>query len=187
MHQELVVLTLGVIRIGKPYCVLTARVLFDGTDGSTVNTKTRIGDQELAPVRCRFGSRDQIGLTRSASRPTDTETRGCGALSADLRVTAMKDSEKWHSCFTRTTALQALPGLRGQASGMGKEGRLVCSSTVGRIRCSGSDARTAGVSKAGTEERQRSSGSNRGTALWRKPHNEAENGSHALQATRPAE
>ena len=37
-HQELVVLTLGVIRIDKPYCVLTARVLFDGTDGSTVNT-----------------------------------------------------------------------------------------------------------------------------------------------------
>ena len=65
MHQELVVLTLGVIRIGKPYCVLTARVLFDGTDGSTVNTKTRIGDQELAPVRCRFGSRDQTGFVVS--------------------------------------------------------------------------------------------------------------------------
>ena len=42
--QHLVVLTYKVFRIDEPHCVLTSRVLFDGTNGSTVNTHKHDSD-----------------------------------------------------------------------------------------------------------------------------------------------
>ena len=46
----LVVASLGAIRKDKPDGQYTARVLFDGTHGLEVNTRTRIRDQERAPI-----------------------------------------------------------------------------------------------------------------------------------------
>ena len=47
---NLVVASLGANRKDKPGGALTARVLFDGTHGLKVNTRTRIRDQERAPI-----------------------------------------------------------------------------------------------------------------------------------------
>ena len=47
---NLVVASLGANRKDKPGVALTARVLFDGTHGLKLNTRTRIRDQERAPI-----------------------------------------------------------------------------------------------------------------------------------------
>ena len=47
---DLVVASLGAIRKDKPGGVVTARVLFDGTNGIHVNRRTRIRDQERSPI-----------------------------------------------------------------------------------------------------------------------------------------
>ena len=47
---DLVVASLGAQRKDKPGGVVSARVLFDGTHGITVNTRTRFRDQERGPV-----------------------------------------------------------------------------------------------------------------------------------------
>ena len=47
---NLVVASLGANRKDKPNGTVTARVLFDGTHGISVNKRTRIRDQERAPV-----------------------------------------------------------------------------------------------------------------------------------------
>ena len=47
---NLVVASLGAIRKDKPGRVVSARVCFDGTHGISVNTRTRIRDQERAPI-----------------------------------------------------------------------------------------------------------------------------------------
>ena len=47
---NLVVASLGANRKDKPGSVVTARVLFDGTHGLEVNTRTIIRDQERAPI-----------------------------------------------------------------------------------------------------------------------------------------
>ena len=49
-YPNLVVASLGAQRKQKPGGKITARVLFDGTHGLCVNTKTRIRDQERAPI-----------------------------------------------------------------------------------------------------------------------------------------
>ena len=49
-YPNLVVASLAVIRKDKAGGVVTARVLFDGTHGISVNTRTRIRDQERAPI-----------------------------------------------------------------------------------------------------------------------------------------
>ena len=49
-YANLVVASLGAQRKQKPGGKITARVLFDGTHGLCVNTKTRIRDQERAPI-----------------------------------------------------------------------------------------------------------------------------------------
>ena len=47
---DLVVASLGAQRKDKPDGVVSARVLFDGTHGLAVNTRTRIRDQERSPI-----------------------------------------------------------------------------------------------------------------------------------------
>ena len=47
---HLVVASLGAIREDKPGRVVTAQVLFDGTNGIYVNRRTRIRDQERSPI-----------------------------------------------------------------------------------------------------------------------------------------
>ena len=47
---DLVVASLGAIRKDKPGGVVTARVLFDGTNGIYVNQRTRIRDHERSPI-----------------------------------------------------------------------------------------------------------------------------------------
>ena len=47
---NLVVASLGAQRKDKPGGVVSARVLFDGTNGNFVNTSTHLRDQERAPV-----------------------------------------------------------------------------------------------------------------------------------------
>ena len=49
-YPNLVVASLGAQRKQKPGGKVTARVLFDGTHGLCVNTKTRLRDQERAPI-----------------------------------------------------------------------------------------------------------------------------------------
>ena len=47
---ELVVASLGAMRKEKPGGVVTARILFDGTHGVSVKTRTRTRDQERGPI-----------------------------------------------------------------------------------------------------------------------------------------
>ena len=49
-YPDLVVASLGAQRKDKPGGAVSARVLFDGTHGITVNTRTRIRDQERGPI-----------------------------------------------------------------------------------------------------------------------------------------
>ena len=49
-YPDLVIASLGAQRKEKPGEKVTARVLFDGTHGLCVNTKTRLRDQERAPI-----------------------------------------------------------------------------------------------------------------------------------------
>ena len=49
-YPDLVVASLGAIRKDKPNGEVTARVLFDGTHGLSVNRRTRIRDQERSPI-----------------------------------------------------------------------------------------------------------------------------------------
>ena len=50
LYPNLTVASLGAIRKEKPGGVITARVLFDGTHGIAVNHRTRVRDQERAPI-----------------------------------------------------------------------------------------------------------------------------------------
>ena len=49
-YPDLVVAALGANRKNKPNGVVSARVLFDGSNGIAVNRRTRIRDQERSPV-----------------------------------------------------------------------------------------------------------------------------------------
>ena len=49
-YPDLVVASLGAQKMDKPGGVVTARVLFDGTFGIQVNKRTRLRDQERAPI-----------------------------------------------------------------------------------------------------------------------------------------
>ena len=49
-YPDLVVASLGAQRKDKPNGEVSARVLFDGTNGLAVNTRTRIRDQERSPI-----------------------------------------------------------------------------------------------------------------------------------------
>ena len=49
-YPDLVVASFGAIRKDKPNGEVTARVLFDGTHGLSVNRRTRIRDQERSPI-----------------------------------------------------------------------------------------------------------------------------------------
>ena len=51
---SLVVASLGANRKEKPSGQITARVLFDGTNGREVNKRARIRDQERAPITAGF-------------------------------------------------------------------------------------------------------------------------------------
>ena len=49
-YPDLVIASLGAQRKEKPGGKISARVLFDGTHGLSVNSMTRIRDQERAPI-----------------------------------------------------------------------------------------------------------------------------------------
>ena len=49
-YPDLVIASLGAQRKEKPGGKITARVLFDGTHGLSVNSRTRIRDQDRAPI-----------------------------------------------------------------------------------------------------------------------------------------
>ena len=49
-YPDLVVVALGANKKGKPNGIISARVLFDGSNGIAVNRRTRIRDQEQAAV-----------------------------------------------------------------------------------------------------------------------------------------
>ena len=49
-YPDLVIASLGAQRKEKPGGKITARVLFDGTHGLCVNSRTRLRDQERAPI-----------------------------------------------------------------------------------------------------------------------------------------
>ena len=49
-YPSLVVASLGAMRKDKPNGAYTVRVLFDGTDGISVNKRTRLQDQERSPI-----------------------------------------------------------------------------------------------------------------------------------------
>ena len=49
-YPHLVVASLGAMRKEKPAGVISARVLFDGSNGIPVNRRIRIRDQERSPV-----------------------------------------------------------------------------------------------------------------------------------------
>ena len=53
---DLVVAALGANRKDKPNGIVSARVLFDGSNGIAVNRRTRIRDQERAPVAADYTS-----------------------------------------------------------------------------------------------------------------------------------
>ena len=72
---DFVVASLGAIRKDKPGGVVTARVLFDGTNGIYVNRRTRIRDQERSPIAA-----DLKRLMRQKSR----RGRRTLALTADV-------------------------------------------------------------------------------------------------------
>ena len=50
INPDLVIASLGAQRKEKPGGKITARVLFDGTHGLCVNMRTRLRDQERAPI-----------------------------------------------------------------------------------------------------------------------------------------
>ena len=58
-YPNLVVASLGANRKDKPGGVFSARVLFDGTHGINVNTRTRIRDQERAPREAEKSEKEE--------------------------------------------------------------------------------------------------------------------------------
>ena len=56
---DVVVVSLGTIREDKPNGTVTARVLFDGTHGVEINTRTRIRDQERSSHRRKLEAVDE--------------------------------------------------------------------------------------------------------------------------------
>ena len=69
-YPNLVVASLGAQRKQKPGGKVTARVLFDGTHGLCVNTKTRLRDQERAPICFGLKTFDERESQESASSPS---------------------------------------------------------------------------------------------------------------------
>ena len=57
-YPDLVIASLGAQRKEKPGARLRARVLFDGTHGLSVNSRTRIRDQERAPIAAVIETHD---------------------------------------------------------------------------------------------------------------------------------
>ena len=82
-----VVASLGAIRKDKPRGVVTARVLFDGTNGIHVNRRTRIRDQERSPIEA-----DLKRLMREKSQ----KDRRTFALTADVARQVPVDPRDWH-------------------------------------------------------------------------------------------
>ena len=74
---DLVVASLGAIRKDKPGGVVTARVLFDGTNGIYVNRRTRIRDQERSPIegdlKCLMREKSQRGRITFAFTADEAE------------------------------------------------------------------------------------------------------------------
>ena len=82
-YPNLVVASLGAQRKDKPGGAVSACVHFDGTHGITVNTKTRIRDQERGPIAADLKRREEprrcpyfrLNGRRLRSTPTDPDRR----------------------------------------------------------------------------------------------------------------
>ena len=87
-YPDLVVASVGAQRKQKPGGKVTARVLFDGTHGLCVNSKTRLRDQERAPIAA-----DLKRSMREKSRTGELTF----ALSADVtEVHGQVPIQHWH-------------------------------------------------------------------------------------------
>ena len=89
-YPNLVVASLGAIRKDKPGGVVTAWVLFDGTHGISVRTRTRIRDQERAPIAADL---------KRAMREKSEQEEKTFALTADVSEAHRQipiAPEDWH-------------------------------------------------------------------------------------------
>ena len=89
-YPNLVVASLGANRKDKPGGVVSARVLFDGTHGISVNTRTRIRDQKRAPIAA--------DIKRSMREKSEQEEKTF-ALTADVSEAHRQipiAPEDWH-------------------------------------------------------------------------------------------
>ena len=87
---RLVIASLGANRKDRPNGEVTARVLHDGTNGLSVNTRTRLRDQELSPI----SSDIKRAMREKASRGLNTF-----ALTADVKEAHCQipiDPRDWH-------------------------------------------------------------------------------------------
>ena len=87
---RLVIASLGANRKDRPNGEVTAKVLHDGTNGLSVNTKTRLRDQERSPI----SSDIKRAMREKASRGLSTF-----ALTADVKEAHRQipiDPRDWH-------------------------------------------------------------------------------------------
>ena len=100
-YPNLVIASLGANRKDKPNEEISARVLFDGTNGLQVNTRTRLRDQERSPIaadltrdmreKATLGVRT-FALTADVKEPTGRcrSTLGIGTSRQELTSTSIQ-------------------------------------------------------------------------------------------------
>ena len=88
---RLVTASLGANRKDRPNGEVTARVLHDGTDGLSVNTRTRLRDQELSPI--------SSDIKRAMRGESFEKSLSTFALTADVKEAHRQiptDPRDWH-------------------------------------------------------------------------------------------
>ena len=126
---DLVVASLGAQRENKFGGAVSARVLFDGTHGITVNTRTRIRDQERGPIpadlkrimreKSRVGV-STFALTADVSEATQTNSsRGTGLASPPVSSGSWWFSLHKHSGYVWRRVSILLPAVGRVAQYLG--------------------------------------------------------------------
>ena len=92
----MVVASLGAIRKDKPGGVVTARVLFDGTNAIHVNRRTRMRDQERSPTAADLKRLMYEKIPKRQKDPCSRRGRGHRQAPAGL-AHARVPSEAWRS------------------------------------------------------------------------------------------
>ena len=123
-YPDLVVAALGANKKEKPNGVISARVLFDRSNGIAVNRRTRIRDQERAPVaadlkrvmreRARLGERtfaltaDVVGTFGVASASYSYYwSRAASALGQLTQYVTGRTAKTWHQLVADDFHLEA--------------------------------------------------------------------------------